>query len=419
MSEHCLHSLLSPRSVAVIGASAREGALGRFVFENMRNNGFQNAYGGILYAVNPKHRNVSGEKCYRAVEDLPTVPDLMVITSPADTVAEILQDAGRVGVKNAVVLSAGFNEIGKEGLLRTRQVQAALARYGIRMIGPNCVGIMRPAIGMNATFANAACKSGPLALISQSGAVCTALLDWAATTEIGFSSVVSLGAALDLDFGEVLDYLVHDSETKSILLYIEGIRDARGFVSALRAAARVKPVVVFKAGRHSAGTKAVTSHTGALAGSDAVFDAALARSGAVRVSSSLQLFAAARILASAKRPAGARLAIVTNANTDTREAVEKSTAPGSGAIIEEPTGLEYPLGVYSPSHIAVPFPVNDPLYGLAPDESEFYGIRLGTLALHGERNALRVSLEQLARIGSNPFYPYLEKRALAWLDSGG
>ena len=312
MSTHYLHALLAPRSVAVIGASEREGALGSFVFENMRNNGFQNAHDGILYAVNPKHLSVFGEKCYRAVADLPSVPDLMVITSPADTVAEILQDAGRVGVKNAVVLSAGFNEIGEEGLMRTRQVQAALALHGIRMIGPNCVGIMRPAIGMNATFANAPCKSGPLALISQSGAVCTALLDWAATTEIGFSSVVSLGAALDVDFGEVLDYLVHDSETKSILLYIEGIRDARGFVSALRAAARVKPVVVFKAGRHSAGTKAVTSHTGALAGSDAVFDAALARSGAVRVSSSLQLFAAARVLASAKRPAGARLAIVTN-----------------------------------------------------------------------------------------------------------
>lgn len=312
MSSHYLHALLAPRSVAVVGASDREGALGRFVFENMRDNGFKSAHGGVLYAVNPKHRNLFGEKCYRAVDDLPTVPDLIVIASPANTVADILHNAGSVGVKNAVVLSAGFNEVGKDGFTRTKDVQAELARYGMRMIGPNCVGIMRPGIGVNATFANAACRPGSLALISQSGAVCTALLDWAATTEIGFSSVVSLGGAVDLDFGELLDFLVHDSETKGILLYIEGIRDARSFVSALRTAARVKPVVVFKAGRHFAGTKAVTSHTGALAGSDAVFDAALARSGAVRVSSSLQLFAAARILASAKRPAGARLAIVTN-----------------------------------------------------------------------------------------------------------
>ena len=312
MSNHYLHSLLAPRSVAVIGASEREGALGRFVYENMRNHGYQSAHEGILYAVNPKYRTVFGERCYGAIQDLPTAPDLIAIATPASTVANILRDAGSIGVKNAVVLSAGFNESGEDGRIRTKLVITELKRYGIRMIGPNCVGIMRPAIGLDATFANAACRPGPLALISQSGAVCTALLDWAATTEIGFSSVVSLGGAVDLDFGELLDYLVQDVETKSILLYIEGIRDARGFVSALRAAARVKPVVVFKAGRHSAGTDAVTSHTGALAGSDAVFDAALARSGAVRVSSSLQLFAAARILASAKRPAGARLAIVTN-----------------------------------------------------------------------------------------------------------
>ncbi|MEQ1518855.1 MAG: CoA-binding protein, partial [Usitatibacteraceae bacterium] len=294
MATHYLHHLLSPRSVAVIGASEREGALGRFVFENMRAFGFQEKHERILTPVNPKYRAVFGEKCYRSVKDLPAAPDLIVVATPADTVVEILHQAGELGVKNAVVLSAGFSESGKEGLARTKQVKAELARYGMRMIGPNCVGIMRPSIGLNATFANSACRPGPLALISQSGAVCTALLDWAATTEIGFSSVVSLGGAVDLDFGEVLEYLVHDPETKSILLYVEGIRDARGFLSALRSAARVKPVVVFKAGRHSAGTKAITSHTGALAGSDAVFDAALARSGAVRVASSLQLFAAAR-----------------------------------------------------------------------------------------------------------------------------
>lgn len=312
MPHHYLHALLSPKSIAIIGASERDGALGRFVFENMRANGYQTTHGGILYAVNPKHDSVFDEKCYGALSELPTVPELIVITTPADTVADILDEAGSQGIKNAVVLSAGFSEMGKEGLARSKLLTATLARHGMRMIGPNCVGIMRPALGLNATFANTACRAGSLALVSQSGAVCTALLDWAATTGIGFSSVVSLGGALDVDFGEVLDYLVQDAQTRSILLYIEGIRDARGFISALRAAARVKPVVVFKAGRHAVGSEAITSHTGALAGSDQVFDAALARSGAVRVASSVQLFAAARILAAAKRPAGSRLAIITN-----------------------------------------------------------------------------------------------------------
>ena len=308
MSSHYLTPLLAPRSVAIVGASEAEGALGRFVFENMRRGPFQ----GILRAVNPRHSRVFGETCYPALADLPEVPELIVIAIPARAVAGLIHDAGLIGVRHAVVLSAGFNEIGEEGRGRARQLKAELDRYGIRMLGPNCLGVLRPSIGLNATFASAPARAGSLALVSQSGAVCTAILDWAASTEIGFSSVISTGGALDLDFGELLDFLVHDTETKSILLYVEGIRDARGFLTALRAASRIKPVIVFKAGRHTAGTLAVTSHTGALAGSDAVFDAALARAGAVRVKSSLQLFAAARILSAAKRPAGSRLAIITN-----------------------------------------------------------------------------------------------------------
>jgi len=308
MAEHYLTHLLAPRSVALIGASERPGSLGRYVFENLQQGSLQ----GKLYAVNPRRAAVLGAKCYLSVTALPEVPDLIVIATPANTVVDLIHDAGVAGVRNVVVLSGGFGEIGEEGRLRAKHVKAELDRYGMRMIGPNGVGIMRPSCGLNATFASAPARPGSLALISQSGAVCTAILDWAATTEIGFSSVISLGGALDLDFGELLDYLVHDNETRSILLYVEGVRDARGFISALRAAARVKPVIVFKAGRHAAGTQAVTSHTGALAGSDAVFDAVLARAGAVRVKSSLQLFAAARILAAGKRPAGNRLAIVTN-----------------------------------------------------------------------------------------------------------
>ncbi|MBL8511413.1 MAG: CoA-binding protein, partial [Betaproteobacteria bacterium] len=244
MTNHYLSPLFTPRSVAIVGATERDGALGRFVWENMRAANFQ----GTLYAVNPKHRQLFGNPCYARLSALPTVPDLIVITAPAEAVLEILRDAGQCGIKAAVVLSAGFAEIGPEGRALAESVKAELSRTGIRMIGPNCLGIMRPAIGLNATFANVAGRPGSLALVSQSGAVCTAILDWAATTEIGFSSLISLGGAIDLDFGEVLDYLVHDPETRGILLYIEGIRDARRFLSSLRAAARVKPVIVLKAG---------------------------------------------------------------------------------------------------------------------------------------------------------------------------
>jgi acetyltransferase len=313
-SAHYLSPLFTPHSVAVVGASERAGALGRFVFENMTRAGFR----GVLYPVNPKYKAVLGVRAYATLDDLPEAPDLVVVATPAHTVADVLHDAGIRGTRAAVVLSAGFAELGEEGRLRAEKVNAELKRYGMRMLGPNCLGLLRPSVGLNATFAAPAStnmRRGALALVAQSGAVCTAILDWAATTEIGFSAVVSLGGALDLDFGEVLDYLVHDTETKSILLYVEGVRDARRFMSALRAAARVKPVVVLKAGRNAAGGAAVTSHTGALAGSDSVWESALARAGAVRVESSLQLFAAARLLADpriARAMHGDRLAILTN-----------------------------------------------------------------------------------------------------------
>ena len=308
---HYLAKLFMPTSIAIVGASERAGALGKFVFENAVNANFQ----GTLYPVNPKHRSVMGYKAYASINDLPAAPDLVVIASPAASVPEVLRAAGLRGVRAAVVLSAGFAEIGRQGAELGARVEAEARKHGIRWVGPNCLGIIRPSIGLNVTFANAGATSGSLALISQSGAVCTAILDWAASTEIGFSSVISLGGALDLDFGELLDYLIHDPETKGILLYIEGIRDARRFMSALRAAARVKPIIVLKAGRNASGALAVASHTGALAGSDKVWDSALARAGAVRVDSSMQLFAAARLLADprvAKALRGNRLAIVTN-----------------------------------------------------------------------------------------------------------
>ncbi|MEJ2721795.1 MAG: acetate--CoA ligase family protein, partial [bacterium] len=213
----------------------------------------------------------------------------------------------------AVVISAGFREVGPKGVRLEEEMMDAARRYGIRIIGPNCLGTMRPSVGLNATFSHNAALPGNIALVSQSGALCTSVLDWALSEHVGFSSMVSMGGSADVDFGEVLDYLAADPETKSILLYIEGIRDARGFMCGLRVAARMKPVVVVKAGRHVEGSRAAVSHTGALVGSDDVFDAALRRAGVVRVLTIGELFDAAHILSAESRVKGNRLAVVTNA----------------------------------------------------------------------------------------------------------
>jgi acetyltransferase len=267
---------------------------------------------GGLYAVNPKHRTLFGQRAYARLQDLPHAPDLAVVVTPAHAVERVVEDAAEAGVKAAVILTSGFGEAGAEGRALQARVLAAARRGGVRLLGPNCLGVMRTDRGLNSTLARTPARRGPLALVSQSGAICGAILDWAAPAEVGFTSVVSLGGAIDVDFGEVLDFLVADEATDAILMYVEGIRDARRFVSALRAAARVKPVIALKVGRYASGSRAASSHTGALVGSDAVFDAALRRAGSVRVRTYTQLFAAARVLAVDRAPQGERLAIVTN-----------------------------------------------------------------------------------------------------------
>ncbi len=294
--------------MALVGATEREGALGNIVYRNLAAGGLR----GALYAVNPKYRTLFGKPAYPSLSRLPTVPELAVVVTPARTVPGIIGEAGKAGVKAAVVLSAGFSETGAQGRELEQQMLAAARRHGLRILGPNCLGEMRTDVGLNASFARSAARPGPLALVSQSGAICGAILDWAQSGGIGFTSVVSLGAAADVDFGEVLDFLVADESTEAALLYVEGIRDARRYMSALRAAARVKPVVALKVGRYAAGSKAASSHTGALVGADAVFDAALRRAGTVRVKTYTQLFAAARVLATKRFPQGERLAILTN-----------------------------------------------------------------------------------------------------------
>jgi acetyltransferase len=308
LMRHYFAPLLEPESVAIVGASAQAGSVGAVLIGNMLAAGYR----GKLYAVNPKHREVNGVPCFPAIGEVPRRVDLAVIATPAPTVPGIIEQCGAAGVRAAVVISAGFAETGPAGAKLERALLENARRHRLRVLGPNCLGIMRPAIGLNATFARGHARPGSLGLVSQSGAVCTAMLDWAAANEVGFSSVVSLGGSTDVDFGELVDYLVNDPETAHILLYIEGVRDARRFMSALRAAARVKPVILMKVGRHPAGSRAAVSHTGAMVGADDVFDAAVRRAGAVRARTIGQLVAAAQALSSNVRPRGDRLAVITN-----------------------------------------------------------------------------------------------------------
>ncbi|MDD3883305.1 MAG: bifunctional acetate--CoA ligase family protein/GNAT family N-acetyltransferase [Gallionella sp.] len=308
MSKHYLNVLFAPKSVAVFGATDRPDAVGQIVFHNMLESGFS----GGLYPINPKNAEVQGQKAYKEISEIGEPVELAVIATPPQTVPGIIEQCGIHGVKAAVIITAGFGEAGPEGVALERELIEAARRYGIRLIGPNCLGIMRPGIGLNATFNKGGANSGNIAFISQSGALCTAILDWAHSNDVGFSSVVSMGSSTDVDFGEILDFLVSDPETHSILLYIEGIRNARSFMSAVRAAARFKPVILVKVGRHAAGSKAAMSHTASLVGADDVFDAAVSRAGVVRVQTITQLFTAAKALSCGFRPVGNRLAIVTN-----------------------------------------------------------------------------------------------------------
>ncbi|MGB5082836.1 MAG: CoA-binding protein, partial [Burkholderiales bacterium] len=290
---HYLTPLFEPGSVAIVGASEAAGKVGTVLLSNMLAAGYR----GALYAVNPKYSSVRGVPCSDSVGRLPGRVDLAVVATPARTVPGIIEECGRAGVRAAVVITAGFSEAGPEGAQLERGLVANARRYGVRLLGPNCLGLLRPELGLDASFARGSALAGSLGLVSQSGAVCAAMLDWARPNRVGFSSVVSLGGSTDIDFGETVDYLASDAKTEHILLYIEGIRDARRFLSSLRAAARVKPIIVMKVGRHPAGSRAAVSHTGAIVGADEVFDAAVGRAGVVRVDSIGQLVAAAQALA--------------------------------------------------------------------------------------------------------------------------
>ena len=333
--KHYLTKIFEPQSVAIVGASDRENSVGAQVLRNMRESGFK----GEIYPVNPKHESVQGLKAYASISGIDHSIELVVIAIPAPAIPDVMRECGEHGVGAAVVLSAGFAEIGKRGQILQNEIVDIARTYDIPLVGPNCLGVIRPRVGLNATFAKSGVPTGQVALVAQSGAFCTALLDWAESSGFGFSAVASLGATADVGFGDVLDYLAVDPETKSILLYVEGISDARSFMSGLRVAARLKPVIVVKSGRNEAGSRAAVSHTGALKSGDDVFDAAIQRAGAVRVNTVNQLFAAAQTLASGTRVEGPRLAIVTNGG-----------GPGVMAA-DRASDLNVPLAELSPKTI--------------------------------------------------------------------
>lgn len=304
-----LESFFTPMSVAVIGATDRRGSVGQTILGNL----VHGNYRGRVYAVNPKHSELQGIKCYPAVAALPEPIDLAVIVTPAVTVPGVVRECVGAGARSAIVISAGFKERGAEGVKLEGLIQAELRRGSMRLVGPNCLGMMNPSIGLNATFAQDIARPGNVAFLSQSGALLTAVLDWSLREQVGFSAIVSTGSMLDVNWGDLISFYGEDCQTKSILLYIESIADARSFLSAAREVALSKPIIVIKAGRTEAASKAASSHTGAMTGSDDVFDAALRRCGVLRVQSISDLFYMAEVLSKQPRPRGPRLTIVTNA----------------------------------------------------------------------------------------------------------
>ena len=301
MSIRHLDTLFAPASVAVFGATLRPASVGGTVWRNLHAD-----FKGRLYAVNPKHADLNGVTAFANVAALPEAPDLAVICTPPATVARLIADLGARGTRAAIVITAGLSAKQKQAMLNAARV------HTLRILGPNCIGMLSPHVGLNASFSHISAQPGELAFVSQSGALVTAMLDWAGSRGIGFSHFVSLGEHADIDFGDLLDFLGSDAKTRAILLYIESVEDARKFMSAARAAARNKPVIVVKAGRSAAGQAAAASHTGALAGSDAVFDAAIERAGMLRVTSLQDLLLAAETLARFRDGPSSDLIVLTN-----------------------------------------------------------------------------------------------------------
>jgi acetyltransferase len=344
---HPLDFIFQPKSIAVVGATDRPASVGRTVMENLLQGA--SAQNRAVYAVNPKHAEVLGAKSYPTVGDIPVAADLAVIVTPAVTVPGVIRECVVAGVRGAVIISAGFKEIGPEGARLEREILAEARRGRLQIIGPNCLGIMNPPIGLNATFAQTIALAGNVAFLSQSGALCTAILDWSLSEGVGFSAFVSTGSMLDVGWGDLIYYFGDDYRTRSILIYMESIGDPRSFMSAAREVARTKPIIVIKAGRTEAAAKAAASHTGALTGSDEVLDAAFRRCGVLRVNRIAELFEMADVLSKQPRPRGPRLTILTNAGGPGVLATDALLSSGGELAIIAPETAKQ-LDSFLPAH---------------------------------------------------------------------
>jgi acetyltransferase len=340
-----LSSIFTPETVAVIGATDKPGSVGRTILWNL----ISNPFGGTVYPVNPKRHSVLGIQAYPNVKAIPERVDLAVIVTPAATVPEIVSDCVEAGVKGAIVISAGFKEIGAAGIELERQILEK-ARGKMRIIGPNCLGVMNPRTGLNATFASTIARPGNVGFISQSGALCTAVLDWSLAENVGFSAFISIGSMLDVDWGDLIYYLGDDPNTQSIVIYMESVGNAQSFLSAAREVALTKPIIVIKAGQTEAAAKASASHTGSLAGKDEVLDAAFRRCGVLRVNRISELFNMAEVLSKQPRlPKGPRLSIITNAGGPGVLATDALIASG-GELAELSPETIASLNQFLPTH---------------------------------------------------------------------
>ncbi len=353
----------SPRTVAVIGATETENSVGRTVLQNL----ISTPFGGKVFPVNPKRATVLGIKAYPSVSEAPETVDLAVIVTPAASVPGIVSECAAAGVKGAVVISAGFKEAGVQGIELERRILEEARRGQMRIVGPNCLGVMCPVSGLNATFASSMARKGTVGLISQSGALCTSILDWSIREMVGFSAFFSVGSMLDVGWADLIDYLGDDPETRSIVIYMESIGDARAFLSAAREVALNKPIIVIKAGRTGAAAQAAASHTGSLAGSDDVLDAAFRRCGVLRVNSIADLFYMAEVLAKQPRPTGPRLSIITNAGGPGVLATDELIQSG-GELASLSTGTIEALDRFLPPH----WSHNNPVDVLGDADAERY-----------------------------------------------
>ena len=346
---HPLNAIFKPRSIAVIGAKDDIGSVGRTLFLNLLTEKFE----GNIYPINPKRDKVLGKKAYPTIKDVPETIDLAVIVTPAQTVPGLIKECREAGVKGVIIISAGFKELGEKGIALEEAIQKEIQGSSLRIIGPNCLGLMNPMSGLNASFAKGMALPGKIAFISQSGAMCTAVLDWSLSQSIGFSAFVSIGSMMDVDWADLIRYFGSDPHTHSILMYMETIGNPRAFLSAAREIALEKPLIVIKPGRTSEAARAAASHTGSLTGSDEVFDAALERVGVLRVNSISELFHMAQVLGTQPRPKGPNLHIVTNAGgpavlaTDQTVLSGAKVAPLPDELVEKLNGILPPAWSHS------------------------------------------------------------------------